>query len=191
VVGKYTEEPRCGIIDLVNVEAKDRLILRKRAYAVYIIDRETDLPVIAKAEPAKRADLIGLRGQKWAFNWSDIYRGVEVVYKITLGGQLQGLVGLFEDTEKQAVYVVNAEVAPHNRGSQSKGYLVGPTLFALAAQCSFEWGQEGYVFLEAKTQLIPYYRTKLGARLTMPPKGMSIDTVTSTQLVQTYVKGAI
>lgn len=158
-----------------------------RNYNVYIINRLTGSPVLALAQPARRSDLIGLRGKGWAFNWADIFRAVEVVYKITFDGQLQGLIGFFEDLDKQAIYAVNAETAPINRGSQSKAFLVGSTLFAIAAQCSLEWGQDGYVFLEAKTKLIPYYTTKIGAKLTMPPKGMSIDEDSAQILIRNYI----
>ena len=88
--------------------------------------------------------MIGLKGKGWNFNWSDISRSAEIVYKITLGENLQGLIAFFEDPDKQAIHAINAEVAPYNLGSKSQGYVVGPTLFALVAK---------------------------GARLTMPPKG--------------------
>lgn len=162
-----------------------------KKFEVYIIDRETGEPVVALAEPASRADLVGLRGRKWNFNWTDIARGVDVVYKITLGGQLQGLIGFFDDRDKRAAYVVDVETAPHNRGSKSQGYIVGPALFAVAASCSIDWGHDGYLFFEAKTRLIPYYRAKIGADLTMPPKGMSINDANAVKLIQDYIKEAI
>ena len=46
----------------------------------------------------------------------------------------------FEDPAKQAVHSISAEVAPHNPGSKSQGYVVGSTLFALAAKHSINWG---------------------------------------------------
>lgn len=156
-------------------------------YEVYIIDREMHENVLALAEPAKRSDLVGLKGKGWHFNWSDIFRSAGIVYKITLGGYLQGLIAFAEDPDKQAVHAINAEVAPHNLGSKSQGYVVGPTLFALAAKHSIEWGWDGYVFFEAKTRLIPYYTANLGAKLTMPPKGMSLDEVQARALVDRYI----
>ena len=158
-----------------------------KKYEVYIIDRETRENILATAEPAMRGDLIGLKGKRWHFNWSDIFRSSEIVYKITLGGQIQGLIAFSEDPDKQAVQAVNVEVAPHNFGSKSQGYAVGSTLFALAAKHSIGWGWDGYVFLEAKTKLIPYYAAKLGARLTMPPKGMSLDEIQASALVDRYI----
>lgn len=158
-----------------------------KKYEVYIVDRETREPVMALAEPAKRGDLVGLKGKGWHFNGSDIFRSVEIVYKVTLGGHLQGLIAFSEDPDKQAVYAINVEVAPHNLGSKSQGYIVGPTLFALAAQHSIEWDWDGYVFFEAKTKLIPYYAAKLDAKLTMPPKGMSLDEVQAGLLVDRYI----
>ena len=156
-------------------------------YEVYIINRRTRENILALAEPANKSDLIGLKGKGWNFNWSDIFRSAEIVYKITLGGNLQGLIAFFEDPDKQAVHAINAEVAPFNLGSKSQGYVVGPTLFALVAKHSIDRGWGGYVFLEAKTRLIPYYTEKLGARLTMPPKGMSLDEDQANALVDRYI----
>ena len=141
----------------------------------------------SEREWQKRGDLVGLKGKGWHFNWSDIFRSAEIVYKITLGGHLQGLIAFSEDPDKQAVHAINAKVAPHNLGSKSQGYVVGSTLFALAAKHSVDWGWDGYVFLEAKPRLIPYYAAKLGARLTMPPKGMSFDEVQASALVDRYI----
>ena len=158
-----------------------------KKYEVYIIDRETHETALALAEPAKRGELVGLKGKGWNFNWSDIFRSAEIIYKITMGGHIQGLIAFSEDTDKQAVHAVNAEVAPHNLGSKSLGYVVGPALFALAAKHSIEWDWDGYVFFEAKTRLIPYYIAKLGAKLTMPPKGMSLNEVQAHVLVDRYI----
>lgn len=43
------------------------------------------------------------------------------------------------------------------------------------------------VIFEAKTRLIAYYAAKLGAKLTMPPKGMSLDEVQANALADRYI----
>jgi len=51
----------------------------------------------------------------------------------------------------------------------------------------FECGEEGYIFLEAKTNLISYYQEAIGARLTMPPKGMGVFPEESAKLVDDLI----
>jgi len=154
----------------------------------FIIDRVTQQPLVALAEPAKITDLTGLRRNGWNFNFRSLFIAGCTVYKVTYEGSLQGLVAFYNDIDLQAVKVVNAEVAPHNIGSISKSYIVGPTLFAIAAQYSFNCGQEGFIFLDAKTNLIECYHRKIGARLTMPPLGMGIFPEQSRILIKRYIK---
>jgi hypothetical protein len=164
-----------------NVNTKDSVMLN-----CYVIDRSKDTLIPATYEQAILTDLTNLRTQKWNFAWSSIYRkGIYLIYKITVGGSLQGLIALHNNQEMQAVEVANAEVAPHNLGSTGK-YLVGPTLFALACKYSFDIGQEGYVQLTAKTRLIQYYQAKLGA-VPVSSQIMIIYPQQSVKLVQKYV----
>lgn len=113
-------------------------------FEVYIIDRKTENEIIANAEPAKRSDLTGLRKNGWEFNFSLLSREGYTVYKVVYNDVLQGLVAFYNDDDIQAVKIVNVEVAPHNKGHQSEYYIVGSTLFAIAAKYSFECGQDGY-----------------------------------------------
>ena len=159
------------------------------SFEVYIIDRHTKERCIAIAELARRKDLIGLRKNGWKFNFLSLFSQGFCVYKVVYNDVLQGLIAFYDDRDMQAVKIVNVEVAPHNRGNKSEYYIVGSTLFAIAAKYSFECGQEGYLFLEAKTRLIAYYRNTLGARLIMPPLGMGIFPNQSNILISKYVVG--
>lgn len=93
------------------------------------------------------------------------------MYKIILDSVLQGLITFYNDTSKGAVFIEGFEFSPHNRSSKSAKYYIGPSLYAIAAKYSFAYSEEGYIFLEAKINLIEYYMRSQGAIMTMVTEG--------------------
>ena len=130
--------------------------------------------VVALAESAKRTDLTGLRRKGWKFNFLQLFQAGYVLYEIVYAEQVQGIIAFVDDRDIAAVKIVNVESAPHNISSLSENFTVGPALFTIACWYSLQCGKEGYVFFEAKTELIGHYRQVLGAKLIRPPLGMGI-----------------
>lgn len=157
---------------------------------VYIKDRKSGQLVVARAEAVKRTDLTGLRRKGWKFNFLQLFLAKYILYKIVYLDQIEGIIAFINDEDIGAVKIANVESAPHNIGSMSKDYVVGSALFAIACYYSFQCGQEGYVFFEAKTELIEHYKHSLGAKFIRPPIGMGIFPVESKKLIVDYVKEA-
>ena len=155
---------------------------------VYIKDRKNGLFVVALAKPIKKTDLTVLRRRGWNFNFLQLLSSGYILYKIVYNGQLQGIVAFIDDPDMEAVRVANVESAPHNIGSTSEHYAVGAALFSIACWYSFQCGEEGYIFFEAKTELVKHYRHILGAKLIRPPQGMGIFPEQSRKLVESFVK---
>lgn len=133
-----------------------------------MIERNTQRKVIALAAPTIRADVVGLHSKKkWKFNWLDIWLSknadfTNIVYKITLDGEVQGLIAFHYDHQRRCVYVPDIETAPQNRYDNHGPYHVTSALFAIAAlyckKCSVDT-----IGFTAKTKLIDYYYRYLQA----------------------------
>ena len=104
----------------------------------------------------------------WHINWNQIPKDVEV-YALALHdtNEIQGLIGVKNDKDAQAVYIHWACTAPHNNkhefGTQ-KYEGVGGHLFAIAVDKSIQWGYEGAVFgFAANKELVEHYVKAFGA----------------------------
>ena len=89
----------------------------------------------------------------WYVNWGKMPEDVEI-YALVIKGttDIQGLIGIKNDINANAVYVHWACTAPHNNiweygEQQYKG--VGGHLLAIAAQKSIEWNHEGVFHADA------------------------------------------
>lgn len=98
----------------------------------------------------------------WHINWNEVPRDVEV-YALALldSNEIQGLVGLRNDRDADAVYLHWACTAPHNNKhdfGQQKYEGVGGHLFAIAVDKSLQWGHGGAVFgFAANEELLRHY----------------------------------
>jgi len=104
----------------------------------------------------------------WHINWSQIPGDVEV-YALALhdNNEIQGLVGVKNDTDAKAAYIHWACTAPQNNkhdfGNQ-KYTGVGGHLFAIAIDKSIQWGYEGAIFgFAANVELLNHYVKAFGA----------------------------
>ncbi|PLR80642.1 hypothetical protein CVD25_19005 [Bacillus canaveralius] len=98
--------------------------------------------------------------------------------------QIQGLVAY--ERKEGWIHIHLVESAPWNiKGKVFLG--VGPHLFAIACQKSFELGFEGYVTFIAKTKLLEHYQRTMNAGLLNPrTRQMILDTEAAEKLVATY-----
>ena len=101
----------------------------------------------------------------WHINWNEIPRDVEV-YALALldTNEIQGLIGLRDDKDSDAVYMHWACTAPQNNkndfGTQ-KYEGVGGHLFAIAADKSVQWGHGGAIYgFAANEKLLNHYLEK-------------------------------
>lgn len=98
----------------------------------------------------------------WHINWSKIPRNVEV-YALALhdNNEIQGLIGIRNDNNADAVYIHWACTAPQNNKHEygrQKYEGVGGHLFAIAADKSLEWGHGGAVYgFAANEELLNHY----------------------------------
>lgn len=98
----------------------------------------------------------------WRIDWNRIPGDVEV-YALALKdtNQIQGLVGLRNDKNSNAVYMHWACTAPHNNKhdfNKQKYIGVGGHLFAIAADKSIQWGYEGAIHgFAANQELLEHY----------------------------------
>ena len=94
----------------------------------------------------------------WHINWNEIPKNVEV-YALALkdDNTIQGLVGIRNDKDSNAVYLHWACTAPHNNKHEygvQKYIGVGGHLFAIAADKSIEWGYEGAIHGFAANEIL-------------------------------------
>lgn len=104
----------------------------------------------------------------WRIDWSRLPKDVEVYALATArDNEIQGLIGIRNDTSAKAVYLYWACTAPYNNihdlGSQ-KYTGVGGHLFAIAADKSVEWGYNGLMYgYAANAALLKHYIETLHA----------------------------
>ena len=100
----------------------------------------------------------------WYVNWQDWPENTEV-YAIRVVGSndYEGLISVFPNESYQSADIRWAVAAPHNNpqivGHNNKRYDgVGGHLFAIAAQCSIDWGFDGGIVGNAsKETLLEHY----------------------------------
>lgn len=110
----------------------------------------------------------------WYVNWSKFKEDVEI-YALVLKGSVdvQGLIAVRKDCFAKALHVVWACTAPWNnkiKGENQTYQGVGGHLFAIAAELSFEYGCEGYIYGDAvNKEVLQHYidnfqATPIGAK---------------------------
>ncbi len=136
---------------------------------------------------------IPMKKDGWQFNWQSLYKteGAEI-YILCLEEtpkQVEGMVMLSVMYEEMP-YLHNIEVAPHNLGREGRYDNAAGCLLAYCCSKSFDLGKnayEGYLVFDSKTELIPYYNTKYGAQVSIPPT-MYFDRDTALILMKKYLR---
>jgi hypothetical protein len=126
----------------------------------------------------------------WKFDWSIPKKnGYEIhALKTTENEDIQGLIASVIDKANKAVHVDIIESAPHNFGKTGIFDGVGAHLFAYACKQARDEGYD-YVYFDAKTKLIEYYKSKLGAMQIGSSQRMLIEGESFEKLIQTYYGG--
>lgn len=119
----------------------------------------------------------------WKFNWNK-EDNVYGLYTKDNKNRLQGLISYKVQKENQAVYIKLLENNPDN--IQNKTYTgVGGHMIAQACKISFNHKYNGFVYLDAKTNLINHYK-KYGAKQFAKSQRMIFDENASKKLVEEY-----
>lgn len=134
----------------------------------------------------------------WEFDWSKPESKGYSVYALKAEGdsRIQGLIATKSDPINYAINIDIVESAPHNNthnknnvGGKKEYEGVGGHLFAEACRQSKEAGYDGYVFFDAKNNLIPHYQSKLGAMQIGSSQRMIIDETSAQKLIDKYYGG--
>ncbi len=132
--------------------------------------------------------------QDWEFDWTIPAKDGFTVRALRADGdeRIQGLLAFRPEPRSKAVFVELVESAPfnnaHNKIFSGKDYTgVGGHLFAEAVKESYDQGFGGFIYFRAKTDLIEYYQSELGATLWNPRERiMAIDERSAVQLYARY-----
>ena len=107
----------------------------------------------------------------WEFDWYKVAQKPDMqVYALKADGDErgQGLISMKKEESNKAYFIDVVESAPwnnkHHKKFKNKVYEgVGVHLFAYVCKCNRDDGLDGFVYFDAKSKLIDYYRFKLGA----------------------------
>lgn len=134
----------------------------------------------------------------WEFDWTEPEMDGYSVFALKAVGddRVQGLISLMNDKNDYAVNIGIVEAAPHNNmhNPNNKSGLkeydgVGGHLFAEAARQSKNAGYGGFVFFDAKTDLIEHYKEYIGATQIGNSQRMFIDEAAAETLLKKYYGG--
>lgn len=121
--------------------------------------------------------------ESWQFKWNKQTNVYGLYTKDN--NQLQGLVSYNKDSENLAYRIKLVENAPHNR--KNKDYTgVGGHLFAEICRRSKKQGYGGFIYFDAKTNLVDYYRKELNAELVGNTRRMIINEESAKELINKY-----
>ena len=111
----------------------------------------------------------------WEFDWTAPARNGFTVRALKVDGdnRIQGMIAFKPDPANYAVVIDIVESAPfnnpHNKLNKGKEYdKIGVHLFAEAVKESYKQGFNGFVYFQAKTNLVEYYERELDAVMINP-----------------------
>ena len=126
----------------------------------------------------------------WNFDWSIPKRNGYDVFALKIKNDdiIQGLIAQKIEPSSKAVHVDIVETAPHNFGRNGKYNGVGAHLFAHACKTALDNGYT-YIYFDAKTNLIDYYKDKLGAEQLGRSQRMIVEGTAFANLLNAYYGG--
>ncbi|MGN1189506.1 MAG: hypothetical protein ACI4SL_03825 [Candidatus Ornithospirochaeta sp.] len=133
------------------------------------------------------------RNNGWYVDWSDLLDSSEV-YGLVIKGtvDIQGLIALEKDDSSKAMYITWMVAAPQNNREITddvKNIGVGGHLFSIAADKSFEYGYEGFLYgFAANEKLLKHYVKVFGAIHVgiLHPYHFMMDSVSSQRIREIY-----
>ena len=141
-----------------------------------------DIIIIQEANPGN-VKMINLETQdikikkgdfkNWIFAWHNQSKKSYVIRALKVKNTLEviGLIGFTNEEHNKAIYVDLIEASPVNNPKNKifkgkKEYLgIGGRLLVEAIKESYKKGYGGFIYFDAKTELIEYYKKEFGARL--------------------------
>jgi len=150
-----------------------------------IEDVETGRLIATDVRPVEADDLLRL-GPGWRFDWRAAVEGIEVFKLIDPGAPdaIQGLLAL--KRHKNYVEVTLLESHPQNVGRTKRFRGIPGCLFAFAARLSIEIGGEGFIAIDAKTELIEHYQRVYGFERLGQSQRMILTTGAAARLIGQY-----
>jgi hypothetical protein len=141
--------------------------------------------VTTDVRPVEPADFQH-RGLSWRFDWRTAVESEEVFKLIdpAVPDSILGLVALRR--HENYVEVTLLESHPQNVGRTKRFRGIPGSLFAFAAQISFAIGGEGFIAIEAKTELIAHYQRAYGFERVGHSQRMILTTEAASRLIVQY-----
>jgi hypothetical protein len=150
-----------------------------------IEDVKTGRFIPGEVRPVDAGDFDGLE-QGWRFDWRAEVRTKEIFKLIdpATPGAILGLLALQRCANYVEVTLLESHPEQVGRTKQFRG--IADSLFAFAAQLSFELGGAGFVAIDAKTELIEHYQRTYGFERVGKSQRMILGTVAAQRPISTY-----
>lgn len=146
---------------------------------------ETGRLIATEVRPVEPDDFRAL-GPGWRFDWRTAVKAAEVFKLLnpTAPNEILGLLAL--KRRRNYVEVTLLESHPQHVGKTKKLRGIPGSLFAFAAELSFAIGGEGFITIDAKTELIEHYRRVYGFERVGNSQRMFLDTEPAMALITQY-----
>lgn len=168
--------------------------MRKKSYIDVEIDKLTNSIVNVLSGDVLQTEFHSvtkkeIKKKDWLFDWGyELAQVGNEVYKMTIVENqniIQGLISFYYDHNEKYIFVNLVENAKFNRGKGKIYVGVGGNLFAFACKRSREIGYGGFIAFNAKTALMEYYASALGAQRALGNR-MFNDEVKAKILIEQY-----
>jgi hypothetical protein len=150
-----------------------------------IEDVETRRVIATEVRPVEPDDLRSL-GTGWRFNCQSAVGDVEVFKLIdpVAPDSIHGRIALRRHDNYVEVTLLEAHSQSIGRTKKFLG--ISGSLFAFAAQLSFAIGGEGFIAIEAKTNLIEHFRSLYGFERVGQSQRMILDNEAAANLINQF-----
>ena len=146
---------------------------------------ETGRIITTDVRPVEAGDFQRL-GPGWRFNWRDAVETMEV-FKLVDPAAPDAILGLLAlRRHENYVEVTLLESDPRDVGRSKRFRGIPGSLFAFAAQLSFAIGGEGFIAIDAKTELIEHYQRVYGFDRLGHSQRMILTTAAAARLIEQY-----
>jgi hypothetical protein len=150
-----------------------------------IEDVVTGRVIGTEVRPVRSGDLREL-GRGWRFDWRVAVENMEVFKLVdpTIPQVILGLLGLTRCPNYVELPLVESHASHVGPSKRLRG--IPGSLFAFAAQLSFELGGEGFLALDAKSELIEHFQRTYGFQRVGHSRSMVLATGAAARLIDLY-----
>jgi hypothetical protein len=141
--------------------------------------------IATEVHPVERADFQRL-GSGWRFDWRTALESMEVFKLIdpTAPGAILGLLALRRFASYVEVTLMESHSQNVGRAKRFRG--IAGSLLAFAAELSFKIGGDGFLVLDAKTELLEHYERTYGFQRIGHSQRMVLATGAAVKLIGEY-----